>query len=173
MTYIAVFAVIIAICSWITIPFPLVPFTMQTFGVFLTVGTLGGKKGTLSVLVYLLLGIIGVPVFSGFASGIGAILGATGGYLTGFLLTALVMWLMEKLLGKKTWVLALSMLIGLILCYAFGTFWFMNVYAKTNGPIGLLGALSACVFPFIIPDIIKIILALTVSKRLSAAIKLK
>ena len=68
IVYIAVFAVIMAICSWISIP-TAVPFTLQTFGVFVAVGVLGGKRGTLSILVFILLGAIGVPVFAGFSGG--------------------------------------------------------------------------------------------------------
>lgn len=166
MVYIALFAVLIAICSWISIP-TVVPFTLQTFGVFVAVGILGGKRGTLSVLIYLLLGAIGVPVFAGFSGGIGTILGTTGGYIVGFLLSALLMWGMEKVLGKKTWVLALSMVLGLLVCYAFGTVWFMEVYAQNSGEIGLLTALGWCVFPFVVPDVIKIVLALVVTKSLA------
>ena len=84
MVCIAVFAVIIAICSWISIP-ATVPFTLQTFAIFLTVGVLGGKKGSLAVLVYILLGAVGVPVFAGFSAGIGILFGNTGGYIVGFL----------------------------------------------------------------------------------------
>ena len=170
MVYIAIFAVLIAICSWISIP-TTVPFTLQTFAVFLAVGVLGGKRGTLSILIYLLLGAIGVPVFAGFTGGIGIVLGTTGGYIIGFLFSGLIMWAMEQLLGKKTWVLALSMVLGLVVCYAFGTAWFMVVYAKQAGAVGLLTALGWCVFPFIIPDIIKIVLALVICKRLAGIIK--
>lgn len=172
MAYIAMFAVMIAVCSWISIP-ATVPFTMQTFGVFLAVGVLGGKRGTLSVLIYLLLGMVGLPVFAGFSGGIGCILGSTGGYILGFLFTALVMWGMERLLGQKRWVLALSMVVGLAVCYAFGTAWFMLVYARTTGAIGLWTALGWCVFPYILPDMLKIALALMICRRLAAAIKLR
>lgn len=172
MAYIALFAVMIAVCSWISIP-ATVPFTLQTFGVFLAVGVLGGKRGTLAVLVYLLLGIVGLPVFAGFSGGIGCLLGTTGGYIVGFLFSALVMWAMERFLGKKPWVLALSMVLGLIVCYAFGTVWFMQVYAKTTGAIGLWTALGWCVFPYIIPDLVKIVLAMVLCKRLAAAIRLR
>ena len=171
MVYTAVFVALMAICAWISIPAP-VPFTLQTFGVFVTVGILGGKRGSLSVLIYLLLGAIGVPVFSGFRGGIQALLGATGGYIIGFLLSALAMWGMEKLLGKKTWALALSMVLGLLVCYAFGTIWFMVVYAQNSGAIGLMTALGWCVFPFIIPDIIKIALALLLTKTITHAVKI-
>lgn len=172
MAYIALFAVIIGVCSWISVP-AAVPFTMQTFGVFLAVGVLGGKRGTLAVLVYLLLGMVGIPVFAGFSSGIGYLLGSTGGYLIGFLLSALVMWVVERLWGKNTWILALSMVLGLLACYTFGTAWFMVVYANATGPVGLMTALGWCVFPFILPDLLKIALALVVCKRLAAAIKLQ
>ena len=172
MVYTAVFVALMAICAWISIPAP-VPFTLQTFGVFVTVGILGGKRGSLSVLIYLLLGAIGVPVFSGFRGGIQALLGATGGYIIGFLLSALAMWGMEKLLGKKTWALALSMVLGLLVCYAFGTIWFMVVYAQNSGAIGLMTALGWCVFPFIIPDIIKIALALLLTKTITHAVNIE
>ena len=150
MAYIALFAVLIAVCAWISIP-ATVPFTLQTFGIFLAVGVLGGKRGTLAVLVYLLLGAVGIPVFAGCSGGVGSLLGSTGGYLVGFLFTALVMWAMERLMGKKLWVLALSMLLGLVVCYAFGTVWFILVYARTTGEIGLLTALGWCVFPTFSP----------------------
>lgn len=170
MAYIALFAVIMAVCSWISIP-AVVPFTLQTFGVFLAVGMLGGKRGSLAVLVYLLLGIVGIPVFAGFSGGIGCIVGSTGGYIVGFLFSALVMWTMEILLGKKQWVLALSMVIGLLVCYTFGTIWFMVVYARNTGAIGVWTALGWCVFPYIIPDVAKIVLALVVCKSLDKVIK--
>lgn len=172
MVYIAVFAVLMAICSWISIP-TAVPFTLQTFGVFLAIGVLGGRKGSLAVLVYILLGAIGVPVFAGFTGGIGILLRNTGGYIIGFLFSALAMWAMEMLFGKKPWVLALSMAVGLTVCYAFGTAWFMVVYAKDAGAIGLATALGWCVFPFVIPDLVKIALAMVLSKRLAAIMKVQ
>ena len=171
MVYCATFAVLIAVCSWISIP-ATVPFTLQTFGIFVTVGILGGKRGSVSVLIYLLLGAVGIPVFAGFKGGIGALLGTTGGYIIGFLFSALIMWGMEVLLGKKLWVLAVSMVLGLLACYAFGTIWFMVVYARTSGAIGLMTALGWCVFPFILPDVIKIALALVLSKRLAKLIRI-
>ena len=171
MTYIALFAVVMAICSWISIP-SVVPFTLQTFGVFLAVGVLGGKRGTLAVLIYILLGCVGLPVFAGFTGGIGILLGSTGGYIVGFLFTALVMWAMERLPGNPTLVSVASMVLGLIVCYAFGTVWFMLVYARTTGPVGVWTALGWCVIPYIIPDLAKVALALIVGRRLRAAIRL-
>lgn len=171
VVYVGVFAVLIAICSWISIP-TLVPFTLQTFAVFLTVGLLGGKRGTMAVLVYVLLGAIGIPVFAGFSGGMGIILNNTGGYIIGFIFSALVMWLMEHLMGKKIWVQGLSMILGLIICYAFGTAWFMIVYTRDTGAVGLATVLGWCVIPFIIPDIVKIALALILSNRLSRVIRI-
>lgn len=171
VAFISLFAAVMAVCSWISVP-ATVPFTLQTFGVFLAVGTLGGKRGSLAVITYLLLGAVGAPVFAGFSGGIGCILGSTGGYIVGFLFSALVMWAMEHFLGKKKWVLAISMVIGLLVCYAFGTAWFMIVYANNTGAIGLWTALSWCVFPYIIPDAVKIVLALVLCRRLAKACKL-
>lgn len=170
LVYIAVFAVIIAVCSWIAIP-TTIPFTLQTFGVFLAVGMLGGKRGTMSVIIYILLGIIGIPVFAEFTSGPGVLLLPSGGYIVGFIFTSLVMWGMEKLLGNKNWALALSMVVGLIVCYAFGTVWFMVVYANTAEAVGLWTALMWCVIPFILPDAIKISLAVILCNRLKKVIK--
>ena len=161
IVYIAVFAVIMAICSWISIP-AAVPFTLQTFGVFIAVGVLGGKRGSLSVLVFILLGAIGIPVFANFSGGIGVL----AGYIIGFLFSALLMWAMEKLPGKKSVMQIVSMIAGLIVCYAFGTVWFVIVYGRMNGPIGFTAALASCVVPFIIPDIIKIALAYVLSRKL-------
>ena len=87
----------------------MVPFTMQTFAVFLALGLLGGRRGTYAVLVYLLLGMIGIPVFSGFRGGPGVLLGTTGGYILGFLGSALVYWLMTARLGTRTWVRVAAM----------------------------------------------------------------
>ncbi len=163
--FIAICAAVIAVCSWISIP-AAVPFTMQTFGVFLAVGLLGGRNGTIAVSVYLLLGAIGLPVFSGFRGGLGHMLGVTGGYIIGFLFSALVMWLMERFLGRSMKVLIASMAAGLLVCYAFGTVWFMLVYTRDTGSIGVMTALGWCVFPYIIPDALKIALAAGLTRRL-------
>lgn len=171
IVYVGVFAVLIAICSWISIP-TVVPFTLQTFAVFLAVGVLGGKRGTMAVLVYVLLGAIGVPVFAGFSGGLGIILNNTGGYIIGFIFSALIMWLMERFLGRKLWVQGVSMVLGLVACYFIGTIWFMFFYTRNTGAVGHMTVLGWCVIPFIIPDAIKIALALVLSGRLSKAIKM-
>ena len=181
MILIGLFAALIAVCAQIQIP-AAVPFTLQTFAIFLAVGLLGGKRGTVSVVIYILLGMVGLPVFAGFKGGIAALLGTTGGYIIGFIFSALLMWALEKpvssLFGKETGAdskknifrkmagPAISMILGLIVCYIFGTAWFVIVYTNTKEPIGILTALGWCVFPFIIPDLIKIALALVLTLRL-------
>ena len=170
MVYIAMFACLMAICAWISIPGQ-IPFTLQTMGVFLAVGLLGGRRGTLAILVYVLMGAVGLPVFSGFAGGVGKLLGATGGYIVGFLFSALIMWAMEAIPGKKKWVLPVSMVLGLLACYAFGTAWFLVVYTKSKGAISLAAVLGMCVIPYIIPDAIKIACALVLTKILKRFVK--
>lgn len=153
LAYIALMAALIALCAWISVPLGPVPFTMQTFGIFAALGLLGGRRGTLAFLIYLLLGIVGLPVFSGFSAGAGVLFGATGGYLLGYLAAALLFW------G-----LTAKMVLGLVLCYAFGTFWFLTVYTGGSGET-LLGALTLCVFPYVLPDLGKIFLALVLVSR--------
>ena len=165
IVYMSVFTAMISICSWISIPAS-IPFTLQTMGVFMTVGLLGGKRGTLTVLTYILLGAIGVPVFAGLTGGIRVLLGTTGGYIMGFLLSALLMWGIETIMGRNQIVLAFSMIAGLIVCYAFGTAWFMLIYTQHSGVIGLSTVLGLCVIPFIIPDLIKVGVALFLTNRL-------
>ena len=165
IVYMSVFTAMISICSWISIPAS-IPFTLQTMGVFTTVGLLGGKRGTLTVLTYILLGAIGIPVFAGFTGGISVLLGTTGGYIMGFLLSALLMWGIETIIGRNQIVLAFSMIAGLIVCYVFGTAWFMLIYTQHSGVIGLSTVLGLCVIPFIIPDLIKIGVALFLTNRL-------
>ena len=169
LAYIGIFVVLMMVCSWISIPLT-IPVTLQTFGVFAAVGILGGKRGTLAVLVYILMGAVGLPVFSGFGGGLGSLVGTTGGYIVGLLFSALLMWGMEKMFGRSLLVLGSSMVLGLLVCYAVGTIWYMVVHAGTSGQIGLMTVLGWCVFPFIIPDAVKIALALMLSKRLSGVL---
>ena len=99
LAYVALFAVLIAVCAWISIP-ATIPFTLQTFGIFAALTILGGRRGTYATVVYLLLGAVGLPVFSGFQAGIGTLLGATGGFILGFAAQALVYWLITAHLGR-------------------------------------------------------------------------
>ena len=148
MVYIAIFAVIIAVCSWISVPM-VVPFTLQTFGVFCAVGLLGGKRGTLSVLIYVLLGAVGVPVFAGFSSGIGTLFGVTGGYIMGFIFTAPLTILvapfpflmLTKRIGEKE--ASFGSLLGTLLVYIISSPVSAIMYCLLFGITGLMfGILS-------------------------------
>ena len=172
LVYIAICAVLLAVCSWISIP-TTVPFTMQTFGVFFVLMFLGGKRGTAAIVVFILLGAIGIPVFAGFSGGIGILLGTTGGYIIGFIVMGIIYWLTEVFIGDSFVIRVVSLVIGLAACYAFGTAWFMIAYARNSGAIGLGTALSWCVIPFIIPDLVKMALAVLVSDRIRKAVKLR
>ena len=154
-----------AVCSWISIPLT-VPFTMQTFAVCLVTALFGLKRGLWTVVCYMILGAVGAPVFSGFKGGVSVLLGPTGGYIVGFLFTALIVGLAAEKPGQRASVLAGAMAVGILLCYAFGTAWFMFVYEQKSGPIGLGTALSWCVLPYLLPDAAKIALASVLVQRL-------
>ena len=154
MVLASLFAALTAVCAWLSIPIPPVAFTLQTFGLLLTLGVLGGKWGSISIFLYLLLGLVGLPVFSGFRFGAAALLDATGGFLWGFAAGALVYWLLERF-GR------LPAMIGFqLVCYGCGCWWF-SVYSGSMG-----AAVLACVVPYLIPDGIKLWLAYGLSKRL-------
>jgi biotin transport system substrate-specific component len=166
LAYIGLFVALMAVCAWINIPTPWdISFTLQTFGVFCAVAILGLGRGTTAVVIYILLGLIGVPVFAGFSSGVSALLGSTGGYIIGFIFSALVMGGILKAFGKKIWVMIIAMVLGLVVCYAFGTAWFVVVYTRKVAQIGVWAALCWCVIPYIIPDLCKIAVAILVEKR--------
>ena len=165
IVFIGVSAAIIAVCAFVTIPVGAVPVTLQTLGICLVAGLFGAKRGTVSVLVYILIGAIGVPVFSGFKGGIGVLAGATGGYIIGFIFTALIVGITSDK-TKKLWALLISMVGGIAVCYAFGTAWFMLVYSAEAKQMALSKTLALCVGPFIVPDLIKIAVAALLVNRL-------
>ena len=160
----ALFSALMCLCAWISLPFGESPITLQTFALFLTLELLGGKYGSLVCFVYLLLGSVGLPVFSGFRGGLGMLLGTTGGYLWGFLLCALFYWLITAVFGSRFRIIAY--LGGLLLCYALGTAWFYWVYLSAGSSVGIGFVLLKCVVPFILPDLLKLFLALALSKKL-------
>lgn len=161
MVLCSLFAALTAVCAWLSIPVADIAFTMQTFAVFLSLGILGGKWGTVSILLYLLMGAVGLPVFSGFQGGFGTLLGVTGGYIWGFLFSGLVYWALERIST------CLAMIAGLLVCYACGSLWFL-VYAG-DASLGLV--LLKCVVPFILPDGVKLAMALSLSRRIGKQLK--
>ena len=167
---IALLAALIAVCAWISIP-AAVPFTLQTFAVFLAVGLCGTKCGTLSVAVYILLGAVGLPVFSGFGSGLGTLLGATGGYIVGFLPAAFLSGLLMHKSKCGLFRMILAMAAGLVVCYALGSVWFAVVYAARGNAMQFSAILAMCVLPYIPVDAVKIALAALLSARLKKLTK--
>ena len=168
LAFIAMMAALTAICAWITVPFSIVPFTLQTFAVFLSLALLGGKRGTAAIALYLCLGLVGLPVFAGFSWGVGPLLGPTGGYLAGFLFTGLLYWAITAKLGESLPVKLVALILGLAVCYAFGTLWFLRVYTD---PITVRATLMMCVIPYIPVDAVKLALALVISRRVGKAIR--
>ena len=150
LSFCAIGAALIAVCAWISIPAD-VPFTLQTFAIFTVCGLLGGKRGT--------------PVFAGFRGGFASLLGTTGGYLVGFVLLTLIITFAQAHWGQGQWVFVLSAAVGLLVCYAFGTAWFLIVYTRT-GAITLGVVLAKCVLPFLLPDAVKLALATLLRARL-------
>lgn len=171
MVLVAVFAALISACSFIQIPLGPVPFTLQTFAVFATAGLLGTKRGTIAVVIYILLGVIGIPVFAG-SGGPGIIAGPTGGYITGFIFTALIIGMIMKVFEnsgvKVRFIMTIiAMLVGDMVCFAIGTIQFMFVMK-----VSLSVALGYCVIPFIVPDIAKIIVATILIDRVKKYVRI-
>ena len=166
MVMTAMFAALIAVCSIVSVPIGEVPITLQTFAVCLSAAMLGWRRGMLSVLVYLLLGAVGVPVFAGMKGGVGVLAGPTGGYLLGFLLTAWVVGFVAQKTERKALPLTLAMAGGLLLCYAVGTVWFMAVTKMT-----VTASLLLCVVPFLLPDAVKIAAAVILVTKLKRVIR--
>lgn len=166
ISLIALFSAIIVICSLVTVP-SMVPFTLQTFAIFLCLNIFGAKKGIISILIYIFLGVIGLPVFSGFNGGIGALLNVTGGYIIGFIFTALTFGLITSLFNKKPkkTVNLIASFMGLIACYISGTLWYVLLFIKNGDAVSFTSAFSICVLPFIIPDILKIALSVVISEK--------
>ena len=150
----ALFAALTAVLSQIAIPIQPVPVNLATFSVFVAGGVLGAKRGAISQAVYVLLGVIGLPVFSSFSGGMGILFGPTGGYIVGYVAAAWLVGLLSARCHGKAYWFALSMAGGLALCSLLGTAWYM-VVAHT----GLVESLLLCVVPFLPGDAAKIAVA--------------
>ena len=157
----ALFVALMAVCSQIQIPLPMVPINLALFAAHLCGALLGAKWGALSISAYVLLGLVGAPVYAGFASGPAALFGKTGGYILGYILSAFLVGLLSRRIGFTFKGLCLSMLVGVVACYAFGTVWFMAVTG-----LNLMTSLAYCVIPFLPGDAVKIALAALLALRL-------
>lgn len=172
--YTAMFVAIITVCAWISIPIGEIPITLQTMGVCLAAALLGWKRGAIATAVYILLGLCGVPVFTG---GVAKLVLPTGGYIVGFLFTALIVGAasdsikIKNVLARMA-LLAAAMAVGIAVCYAFGTAWFMALYARAEKSITLAGALSLCVVPYLLPDLVKVVFAAALVAKLKKHMKI-
>jgi len=168
MIIIALFTGIIGILAQITIPLPLVPITGQTLAIGLAATILGSRHGTLSIILYIIIGAIGVPVFAQMSAGLGIIFGPTGGFIIGFIPTA---YIIGAYLEKTSFTIPnaiISNIIGMFVTLLFGTIWLKYV-----ADLSWTSALISGFAPFIIVGIIKAILAgwigVVVRNRLEAA----
>lgn len=160
MTVIALFAAFMCVIAPWTVPIGAVPISLGTFAVYLCAGTLGWKRGGAAVAVYLLLGLIGLPVFTGFSGGVQKLAGPTGGYLAAYIPLAVIAGAFcDKI--KKVWAYPLGMTLGTVVLYAFGTAWYCVMSGSEIVP-----ALMACVVPFLAGDALKIACATVLSQRL-------
>ena len=165
MTLTAVMAALICVAGPLTVAIGPIPLSLASFAVYLAGAVLGRRRGTLAVLLYLLIGSAGLPVFSGFSGGFQKLAGVTGGYLIGYLPCAFIAGL-GACEQKPVWCLPMCMAAGTAALYILGTAWFM---AQTGN--GLAAALGLCVLPFLPGDAIKIAAATLISKPIRNAIK--
>lgn len=162
MALIGVMTAVTCILGPLVIPLPIspVPISFTNLAVYLAVYVLGTKAGTISYLVYLLLGFSGLPVFSGFTGGIVKLAGPTGGYLVGFIFMALIAgWAIDRFPGKYA-LQAAGMVLGTAVCYVFGTVWLAGQLG-----IGFAAGLGVGVIPYLPGDAVKILFAVMVGAR--------
>lgn len=150
ITITALFAALICVCAPWAIPVGPVPISLATFVVYLAAAVLGWKRGCVAVIVYVLLGAVGVPVFSGFSGGVQKLVSMTGGYIVGYIPCALIVGLFADKFSK-IWSYAVGMVAGTVVLYALGTAWFIFLAKCTLGY-----ALTVCVVPFLLGDAAKI-----------------
>ncbi len=167
LVYASLFGALTAAGAFIVIPMPLVPITAQTFFLNIAAILLGGPLGAVSQFIYVMLGVVGIPVFAGGKAGLGVLFGPTGGYLLGFIIAAFIIGTINKM--KKSagifWNI-FSMSIGMLIIYSLGSFQ-LSLVAKMN----FHKALAVGVLPFIPGDIIKILLAAIISSQLKGRVK--
>lgn len=170
LAYIALSVSLITVCAWISVPVAAIPVTLQTFAVAFVGALMGWKRALGAVGAYLLMGLAGIPVFAGFKAGVATLMGATGGYIFGFAFLALFPALFKMLPVKNKWgrasVFYVASVVGMAICYLFGTAWFVLIYQCT-----FLYALTVCVLPYLIPDAVKFVFSSVLAVRLEKFVK--
>lgn len=169
MVEIAMVTAVICVLSPFTIPLPFspVPLSLSIFAIYIGLYALGYKWGTVSILLYILIGLVGVPVFSAFSAGPQKLLGPTGGYIVGYVFIGIITGLFIDKFEKKIYMHVIGMVIGVSVCYLFGTIRFTMLMEQHT----FVSALSLCVIPFIPGDILKIVAAVLVGPVLRKQIK--
>lgn len=173
MAHVGVSVALMSVCAWIIFPTPWgVPVTLQTLAIFAVVGLLGPWKGCAAVAVYLVLGAVGLPVFSGGSGGLGILMGVTGGYLWGFIPGALIAGVLCRIWNRRMsspqgrfFATLAAMSVGQVICYAAGTVWLCAVYARGGEAVTVGVALLWGVVPYLLPDALKLIVAAMVAER--------
>ncbi len=165
LTLIALTAALCCVISPIAIPIGAVPVSLSLFAVYLAAALSGPVRGVTAVCLYIVLGAIGLPVFSGFAGGIGHIAGATGGFIIGYIPCVLVTAFFVRKNNCEPWRYPVGMTLGTLCCYITGSLWFS---LSTGSSVGR--ALAVCVLPFVLFDALKITAASIICPRLRAAI---
>lgn len=185
MVLVAVMAAVISVVApfSIALPFTAVPISFTNLMVYIALFALGWKRGTLSYVLYLLIGLVGLPVFSGFTGGPAKLVGPTGGYLVGFIFMAVIAGIFidkasERKLSDVTRthtyrvvMYVVGMVLGLAVCYAFGTVWFMIQQGVPFVMASVSSTLGACVIPFLPGDAAKIVIAVIVGIPLRSTLR--
>lgn len=154
LTLIGVMASVICILGPLSLPIGIVPISLTNLAIYFSVYVLGQKRGTLSYIVYLLIGLVGLPVFSGFSGGFTKLFGPTGGYLIGFIFMAFISGIFIDKFSNKIYMCFLGMILGTIVAYILGTAWLAY---QTN--LTFNATLAIGVLPFIPGDVAKMVIA--------------
>lgn len=165
MAITAMMTAVTCILAPLSIPIGPVPISFTNLAIYLSLYLLGCKMGTVSYVVYMFLGMLGLPVFSGFSGGLGKLLGPTGGYIIGFIPMAIIAGIVIDKYSNRI-LQFIAMVVGTAVCYAFGTAWFCVVMDTT-----VMAALSLCVFSFIPGDIVKMVIAVRIGPVLRDRLK--
>lgn len=169
LAMVGIMAAICCIIGPLSISVGAIPFSLSVISVCVTGYVLGARLAPLAILVYILIGAAGLPVFSKFEGGIAKIMGPTGGYIVGFIFfAAIVGFFAEKFESKMIYMQCIGLLLGLFACYLFGTVWF--TITNTKG-MDFMSALKVCVYPFVIVDIAKLVLSFIIGNTLRKTIK--
>ena len=163
MVRVALSVAFLCVSAFIAVPLFAVPFTLQSLAVLFILSVLGWKAGGAAILVYLALGAVGLPVFSGFTGGVGILFGQTGGFLFGFLFAVPVFALIKSIKKDSRPFTVFAMVVALLTDYTVGSLWYYFIFAEGTS---FFASLSVTVLPFLLPDAVKLALAFLLSERI-------